>query len=208
MQVLYIERDTSLDSDQNYYFENLREILNSGFSKHCCEPFPEDMPTPILLVERPTEQVDFHFGGGHIVSTRAKELIQSYNIPAEFIQCEVRDTAGNPAECVYHYMNILDEVPCFDHKRSVYRGEKYIDEIGRLVLKEEMAEGHHFFLVGPRMQKGVDNRENLAHVFYCVSDTLAADMLERGFTNVLFCFPEFWNWHPAKQFAWTPGYRK
>lgn len=204
MTVLVLREDTSLDTDQNLYIDNIGEIQYSGHHKDFCQRFSNAMPAPVVVVERADEQVDYLKRSLLLVSDRMKELIESYGIPSQFVECDVKTHEGTAAECAYHYCNVLDEVDCFDPQLSKFHGDRYVAEIEELVVKEERAEGHHLFLLGPRLKKGGDNRGRISSVIYCVSDILATDMLARGFTNVAFCLPIYWDVYPSKAVSWTP----
>lgn len=202
--ILLLREDTALDTDQEVYIENTRDIRRAGYIKNGGCPFPGEMPVPQVVVERPTEQVDYMDRGLFLISQEAKELFTAFGVPFEFVKCDVITTTGIAADSKYYHCNVLEVVECMDlGKSKVYR-DRYITGIELLALDDQVARGHHLFLVGPVLTKGIKNPDAISDVIYGVSEELASEMLRQEFSNVAFCRPQHWQHFPVSQVAWSP----
>jgi len=86
--------------------------------------------------------------GLDIVSEEIKELFTEYG--KDFVECYKVGLQRKSAKQFY-FINILDNIYCFDFENSVYEeygaGSRIIRNIDRLVLNEERISGRHFFRI-------------------------------------------------------------
>lgn len=190
----------------NLYTDNMEELSDAEWVDNLCVPIPKEMPTPRIVADPPYQQFDCADSGDFLVSERMKNLLESFSVVAETVPCEVIQANGKPTNLKYYLFNLLDQVACFDYERSVWDNvEGEVDGIDELVLKEDLAEGHHFFMLGPvPLLGGKIVPGTVFGGIRCVSEELATAILEAGMTNVSFCLPNDFRSYPIQNVAWYP----
>ena len=184
-KILQIGWDKELTKAENLSMDDLDE---ADIWPIDIEPFADRWPTVSLKITTKKAPDDyFQVGSIEVVSDQIKTTMETFNVKVEFLPIQVFYKGKLYSNKSYFFCHILDQVDCFDHEQgrcTFHEAPGFkdrIDEIEKLAIDEQKAEGHHLF----RLAKG-------AEYIICMSDELAKQIQASKATGARFIAPEDW----------------
>ena len=178
------------------------QLKPAGFRLNACVPAPDPFPECSIELDRNKRELPdfFKASGALIVSAKLRDVITTFDVPAEYVGMKVVRSEKVVAETGYYFLNLLDAVDCFDYGRSEYSpGPAGVTGIETLVIDESKCDGHHLFIVGPIGWAHSPNPKAIIGPFVCASEALATAALSAGITGAVFGLPEKHRDYPPEQ---------
>lgn len=200
--------DTRNEVWTNGELKNYLELCELGLKVDMCVPVPQPFPNSTLVVSTRREPADFFFAGlVTVASARLRAILEAFQVNAEFLALKTVWKGKPYTKQAFFLCNILDDVACFDYRKSRFKQTSSgrlagVSEIEYLVLDNSKAKGKHLFMLGPIAWGDKPNPKAIADVIPCVSDKLAAAILQAKITGVVFSRPEHRLDYPSPQ--WSP----
>lgn len=169
-QSLYV-----LGEKADYDHKNLMLELYIDIKINMGVPLSNKLPRTVFRIDDDRPPVDyFKSGGKQVISPRAKNLFDRFDVNAEYFPVQMNFPRSNLGSQDYFIMNPLCVLDCVDEEQSIIRRSKpngVVSRIDKLVLKHAELEPDLFLL------------KRYTYIT-CITAGLADGLRSMGATNV------------------------
>jgi hypothetical protein len=152
-------------------------------------PLAESFPKPRLNVSGRYVNDFFVIGSWRVVSARLKEILEHFQVKAEYFETTLFHKAKPYAAQKFYFLHLMDQVEAIDPNRSDVAMSTtpgftdFITSVEKLAIQEKKAKGHPMFRIAKCFV-----------TIICVCDALAAAVENAGVTGARFVEPSEWRW--------------
>ncbi|MDC4765284.1 hypothetical protein NQ808_19215, partial [Acinetobacter baumannii] len=102
----------------------------------------------IDLIEEYEPADYFHVGSLFIVSSKLKDILETKQVSAEYLQIKLYKPNGIPIQNKYFFVNLLKKINCINKEHSRYTEEEgLVDEIYKLVVDVDKVKNEVLFRI-------------------------------------------------------------
>lgn len=171
------------------YLECSDELTKANLCWCRCSPGPLPLPAcNVIVCLKPRTLPDyFSAGGAFVISEKLRRILESFDVPAEYIHVEVIPHGRKGSNKTYYLLNPLEAIDCFDYEKSEYESQPAgVTHVSKFFIDDAKTVGRHLFRVGPIGWEDSPNPKAVVDSFVCVSEELALAARSAGVTGVVF----------------------